>query len=188
MRRELINSSLGIVVAVFLAVRAGGQDRPAWPAQRDPTSSSVEERIDQFNQAFDVLHEDLQILQRDVHQKKAPGMTDGLLRRWENGFRGIYIMNRDGTDVTFLTAAPGMIASVDPQISNDFSLVAFCANPQIDAVTEAKVYVAAVAGPFKGAVREFGYGNTPAWSPDNRQIAYMINDSNPIARRVESGL
>jgi Tol biopolymer transport system component len=32
-------------------------------------------------------------------------------------------------------------------------------------------------------VLDLGYGNTPSWSPDDRQIAYMINSSNPIQAR-----
>jgi Tol biopolymer transport system component len=180
MRWAPVILSSAVLLAVAVAVQVSAADGPAWPTQRDPGSSTAEDRIDQFSQAFDNLREHLQNLQRDVHQKKAPGMAEGLLRRWDEGFRGIYRMNPDGTNVEFLTAAPGMIASVDPQISNDGTLVVFCANPQLDAVTDAKVYVAAIGGPFKGNVREYGYGNTPAWSPDNRQIAYMINDSNPI--------
>jgi len=47
-------------------------------------------------------------------------------------------------------------------------------------VIESRIYVYALEGPFKGRIRDYGYGNTAAWSPDDRQIAYMINPGNPI--------
>ena len=31
-----------------------------------------------------------------------------------------------------------------------------------------------MAGPFQGMIRHLGAGNTPTWSPDDSQIAYMV--------------
>src|SRR5262245_22134667 len=42
-------------------------------------------------------------------------VAEGAIRRKEPGFRALYTMNRDGTNVEYLTAAPGMIASGSPE-------------------------------------------------------------------------
>ncbi|MGQ0633662.1 MAG: TolB family protein [Planctomycetaceae bacterium] len=105
------------------------------------------------------------------------------IRRGEAGFRALYTMNRDGTNVEYLVAAPGMIGSSDPSWSHDGKMLAFNAHPAIDAVVESKNFVYAVDGPFQGLVRDLGYGNTPDWSLDDRQIAYMINDGNPAGAK-----
>ena len=67
-----------------------------------------------------------------------------------------------------------------PEWSHDGQYVAFDALPEFDAIIQSKIFVVAVNGPFKGKVLDLGCGNTPAWSPDDRQIAYMINPGNPI--------
>jgi len=124
-----------------------------------------------------------QIANADQPLRDHAKVAEGVIRRNDEGFRALYTMNRDGSNVKYLTAAPGMISSATPEWSHDGKMVAFDASPEIDAVVEARVFVAAVDGPFKGLVLDLGYGNTPSWSPDDRQIAYMINSSNPIHAR-----
>jgi Tol biopolymer transport system component len=104
---------------------------------------------------------------------------EGGTRRGEQGFRAIYWMNRDGSRVKYLCAAPGMISSADPQWSHDGKMIAFDGVPEIQNSVKGKIYVHALEGPFKGAMVDLGYGITPAWSPDDRQIAFVIYDGNP---------
>lgn len=99
--------------------------------------------------------------------------------RDEHGFRALYTMNRDGSDVRFLFAAPGMHTTATPEWSHDGTTIVCDAVPRIDALTECRVFVASFSGPNKGMVRDLGFGNTPSWSPDDRQIAFMLNDGNP---------
>jgi Tol biopolymer transport system component len=101
-------------------------------------------------------------------------------RQGEDGFRALYSINRSGGAAEFLMAAPGMLVSTDPQCSHDGKYIAFNSFPQIGATQDAKIYVAALDGPLKGVMRDYGYGIEPAWSPDDRRIAYAINPGNPI--------
>jgi Tol biopolymer transport system component len=110
---------------------------------------------------------------------RTPGSLAGSSRRGEPGFRGLYMMNRDGTDPQFLVAAPGMIATSDAAWSNDGRYLAMNGLPQIDAFVQSKIFIYTLEGADVGTIRDLGYGNTPAWSPDDRQIAYMLNPGNP---------
>jgi Tol biopolymer transport system component len=76
-----------------------------------------------------------------------------------------------------------MISSATPDWSHDGRLVAFDAVKRIDDVTNSRVFVYALEGPFKGLVMDLGYGNTPSWSPDDRKIAFMLNSGNPLNAR-----
>ncbi len=107
-------------------------------------------------------------------------------RKGEDGFRALYTMNRDGTNVRYLVAAPGMISSSSPEWSHDGAMIAFDAVPEVGALSDAHLFVYALRGPFKGTFRDFGCGNVPSWSPDDRQIAYMVNGGNPC--EVEHGI
>jgi TolB protein len=109
------------------------------------------------------------------------GFADAPLRRGEAGFRALYTVDRDGLKAEYLVAAPGMISSATPEWSHDGKMVAFDAVTEIDDVTNSQLFVYAIEGPFKGPVRALGYGNTPSWSPDDRQIAFMLNGGNPLA-------
>jgi Tol biopolymer transport system component len=105
--------------------------------------------------------------------------NQALDRRGEEGFRALYTMNRDGSEVEFLAAAPGMISSSSPEWSHDGTMVAFDAVPQVGELQLAHVFVYAVQGPFKGMFKDLGCGNVPSWSPDDSKIAYMVNGGNP---------
>ena len=109
--------------------------------------------------------------------------AQGRVRRDEAAFRALYTVNRDGTNAQYLVAAPGMISSGTPAWSHDGKMVAFDALADVDDVCRSQLFVYAVEGPFKGPVRALGYGNTPSWSPDDRRIAFMINDENPLSVR-----
>src|SRR5688500_6324652 len=106
--------------------------------------------------------------------------AEGPLRRDEEGFRALYTIARDGTRPRYLVAAPGMISSATPAWSHDGKMVAFDGVPAPDQVRQSRIFVYALEGPFKGPVRDLGYGNTPSWSPDDRQIAFMLNSGTPI--------
>jgi Tol biopolymer transport system component len=151
---------------------------PRWPDELGLPAATFEERFRQFDRALGDLHDQLQGLSQDVQE----GATrpSAPMRRREEGFRGVYTINRDGTQARYLTAAPGMIANVDPQWSHDGTMIAYCAMPAVDTPLQARIFIYAMSGPFKGRIRDFGFGNTPAWSPDDKQIAYMINPGNPI--------
>ena len=100
-------------------------------------------------------------------------------RRGENGFRALYTMDRHGSNVEFLVAAPGMISSATPDVSHDGKMVAFDAVAQLEHFAESKIFIYAMEGPFRGEVRDLGYGNVPSWSPDDRRVAFMLNPGNP---------
>jgi Tol biopolymer transport system component len=151
---------------------------PAWPDNANQQAAPLEDRFRQFDRALEFLREQLVTLQQDIDHGAA-GVRP-VVRRNDPGFRGLYTMHPDGTKVEYLTSAPGMISSADPQWSHDGTMVAFGAVPEFDNSLKSKIYVYAVEGPFKGRIREYGYGNTPAWSPDDKRIAYMINPGNPI--------
>jgi hypothetical protein len=97
----------------------------------------------------------------------------------EEGFRGVFTVKRDGTDFKFLFAAPGMITTGDPAWSHNGKMIACNGLPGIDAVVQSKIFIYHLDGPLKGKSRELAEGNTPSWSPDDKQIAYMINGGNP---------
>jgi len=104
----------------------------------------------------------------------------GADRRGEDSFRALYTINRDGSGTEFLVAAPGMISSSSPEWSHSGLMIAFDAVPEVEALADAHIIVYAVEGPFKGTFRDLGCGNVPSWSPDDRQIVFSLNSSNPI--------
>lgn len=118
-------------------------------------------------------------LAADVAQLKAQSMAFGVSRKGEKEFRAVYTVNPDGSDAEFLVAAPGMISSATPEWSRDGNMIAFDAVPQIDEFQLSHIFVYAIAGPFRGTVKDLGCGNVPTWSPDSRQIAFMLNGGNP---------
>jgi Tol biopolymer transport system component len=130
------------------------------------------------------------LLGNEALAQEEPGgaavFAQGPIRRDEAAFRALYTVNRDGTNARYLVAAPGMISSGTPAWSHDGKMVAFDALAAVDDVERSQLFVYAVEGPFKGPVRSLGHGNTPSWSPDDRRIAFMLNDDNPL--RVRGGV
>lgn len=109
-------------------------------------------------------------------------VPEGLMlrdRSSESGFRALYLANRDGSNAQLLTAAPGMIASATPAWSPSGRMIAFDAHPQAGRFKLSHLFVYATSGPFKGSVKDLGCGNVPTWSPDESQIAFMLNPGNP---------
>ena len=104
-------------------------------------------------------------------------------RKGEDGFRALFTMNRDGSGVEYLVAAPGMISSSSPEWSHDGTMIAFDAVPEVGELQKAHLIVYAAEGPFRGTFKDLGCGNTPSWSPDDRKIAYMVNGGNPCGSK-----
>ena len=104
-------------------------------------------------------------------------------RKGEDGFRALFTMNRDGSGVQYLVAAPGMISSSSPEWSHDGTMIAFDAVPSVGALERAHLIVYAAEGPFQGTFKDLGCGNTPSWSPNDRRIAYMVNSGNPCGSK-----
>ena len=73
----------------------------------------------------------------------------------------IGLMAPDGSDPTFLVAAPGMKFNGSPTWAHDGKLIAFEANN--GKFADGQLYVIAVRGPFKGSVRFLGPGGAPTW-------------------------
>jgi Tol biopolymer transport system component len=173
------------IVLAALAADAQLAEAPGensgWPEKLPPDAATIEERVLKLDSALEQVRGELSVLRHDLADNS--GRASPPLRRKEPSFRGIYTMNRDGSNVEFLAAAPGMIANADPQFSNDGTMIAFGGVPEIDQPVKGKIFVVALAGPFKGRIRDFGHGNSPAFSPDGRQIAYMVNPGNPIGAR-----
>ncbi len=142
-------------------------------AQEKRDAQSLELKLLQQDEKVKRLRDEL----RDKLKKSGDPLSE--IRSGEEGFRALYTMNRDGSNVKFLVAAPGMISSATPDWSHDGRYIAFDCVPTLQAFTQSRIFIYAVSGPFKGAMRDLGYGNVPSWSPDDRQIAYMVNDSNP---------
>ncbi len=171
-----------LVVACALAIgclysSARGQDDADAQRQKDirVLTDLLEKQIELLNR----LQSEVAALKSTAQGKQQgdPLLAD---RRGEEGYRALYTINRDGTDVELLVAAPGMISTATPEWSHDGKMIACDAVPTVDAVTESRVFVYAVDGPFRGTAKELGYGNVPSWSPDDRRIAFMLNDTNPV--------
>ena len=104
-------------------------------------------------------------------------------RRGEPGFRALYTIDRDGSNVEFLVAGPGMISSATPEWSHDGKRIAFDAVAQLQQFATSRIFVYAVDGPTKGRFEDLGHGNVPSWSPDDGRIAFMLNSGNPIGAK-----
>lgn len=135
------------------------------------TQNEVTKRLEQQATLLDQLAADVALL-------KSQSAT-GASRRGEKEFRAIYTVNPDGSNAEFLVSAPGMISSATPEWSKDGNMIAFDAIPQIDEFQLSHIFIYAIAGPFRGTMKDLGCGNVPSWSPDSRRIAFMLNGGNP---------
>jgi Tol biopolymer transport system component len=147
------------------------------PESNDARTKSIDEQFQRVDRDLESLRSQLNVLRRYVN---GADHTSDLLRRKDKGFRGLYLINANGTQAEFLTAAPDMIASVDPQWSHDGKMLIFSGAPTIDSATQSKVYIYALEGPFKGMTLDIGYGISPDWSPNDRQIVYATVGGNPV--------
>jgi Tol biopolymer transport system component len=179
MRRHFAIAVVVVFALVGLAhAQPAEEENSVWPNTLPPDLATIEDRVIKMDGALEQLRGELSVLRNDLADNS--GRASAPPRRNEPMFRGIYKVNRDGTNLEFLTAAPGMIVNTDPRYSHDGTMLAYGGVPEVDQPVKGKVYVVALSGPFKGRVRDFGYGNTPDWSPDDKQICYMINPGNPI--------
>lgn len=97
---------------------------------------------------------------------------DAISRRSEPRFRPLDSINRDGTDLRMILAAPGMITTGTPQWSHDGKMIVVDSTSETDAVVQSRIWAYGVAGAFRGMIRYLGAGNTPSWSPDGKKIIF----------------
>jgi dipeptidyl aminopeptidase/acylaminoacyl peptidase len=155
-------------------------------AEMDSPSAKLHKKLlDQVRAAQRAL-QSLDAVKRQFARQAAQVSLDAPIRQGEEGFRALYSVDRHGTIEKFLLAAPGMISSSSPEWSHDATMLAFDAVPEIGSLGEAHLFVYAVGGPFKGSFKDFGCGNVPTWSPDDKRIAYMLNSGNPC--EAEGGI
>jgi Tol biopolymer transport system component len=107
-------------------------------------------------------------------------------RHSEPGYRALYTIHPGEPTAQFLFAAPGMISTATPEWSHCGKFLAFDAVEEIDHLRGSRIGVLAVEGPFKGKMTLLGYGNVPTWSPDDRQIAFLLNSGTPL--QVQQGI
>ncbi|MCM2372979.1 TolB family protein [Aporhodopirellula aestuarii] len=141
---------------------------PSCWSEDDDTEIRVLRRIEQSVHELGKPHSDERAAFVDLHA-----------RRNEKGFRAIYTMDRDGGNVRYLVAGPGLISSATPEWSHNGHYIAFDGTPQLSRFTLSRIMVAGIAGPFRGRLQDLGHGNVPTWSPDDMRIAFMLNGSNP---------
>lgn len=155
--------------------RPGGPPEHTGPSDLQP----LLDRLGAQERKLDELHENLAALTKLMSGAGGAALSAATSRRGEPAFRALYTVNRDGSDVQFLWAAPGMITSGTPQWSHDGRAIAIDSMPRTDAMQESRLWIYGVSGPFKGTVRYLGAGNTPTWSPDDSRLAYFVNPRNP---------
>ena len=148
----------------------------------DELRAKLMEQIRTSTQALQMLD----AVKRQRARETAKSSTDGTTRQGDDGFRAIYTIDPEGSKAKYLTAAPGMISSSSPELSHDETMIAFDGVPRHNSLGEAHLFVSALEGPFKGMFKDFGCGNVPSWSPDDKRIAYMLNPGNPCG--VEWGI
>lgn len=153
----------------------------------DPNDESAREKI--LVQRFAEQTKQLNELQSQIISVYTliSSATNGNLavlpsRQGQPRFRQLYTVNRDGTGLQPFFAAPGMITTGTPQWSHDGKMVVVDSTPVTDAVVQSRIWVYGVEGAFKGMTRYLCAGNTPSWSPDDSQIAFMVNGGNPDGR------
>lgn len=147
-----------------------------------PATPELDERLQRIERQLQSLESRLESLQQRLDDLPTANAT----RRGERGFRGLYTANRDGTGAELLIAAPGMLVTSDANWSHNGQRVAMNGMPAVDAFGESHLFVYDLEGPNKGRFIDLGYGATPDWSPDDRQIACMVNAANTGG--IEGGL
>lgn len=150
----------------------------------DEPSNQIElQRLTERMNFQDAKLRDLQFsvtnLTRLLFNPTDPQVSEAVIRRGEMGFRALYTINRDGTNLQYLLAAPGMIITGTPQWSHDGKMIVCDSMPHVDQPVLSRIWVYGVEGPFKGMIRHLTVGNTPTWSPDDSRIAYFVNPGNP---------
>jgi dipeptidyl aminopeptidase/acylaminoacyl peptidase len=168
-------------IALFVAICLCSPSSIA-SAQNKNDARSLQELLERQEEKLKILQTDFVALRSKLEELLA-SHSPVRDRKDEEGFRALYTMNRDGSDVEFLVAAPGMISSSTADWSHDGKIVAFDCVPTLHQFDKSHVFVYAVEGPFKGTTRDLGFGNVPCWSPDDRTIAFMLNGSNPAGAR-----
>ena len=174
------------VKSTFRAVLGIGREaRPPVAEADKPIDELRGKLMEQIRTSTEALRM-LDAVKRQRARETAKNPTDEETRRGEDGFRAIYTIDSKGSEAKYLTAAPGMISSSSPELSHDGTMIAFDGVPVHNSLGEAHLFVTALEGPFKGIFKDFGCGNVPSWSPDDKRIAYMLNPGNPAG--VEWGI
>jgi len=91
----------------------------------------------------------------------------------------LYTVSSEGEDAKYIGSAPEYSGAGSPVYSPDGTMIAFDAFPPPFDYRKARVFIYAVAGPYRGTFRDLGYGNVPSWAPDGGQIAFMLNHGTP---------
>ncbi len=148
-------------------------------AADEPNLKQLVERLNRQDERIHDLQHSVTNLTRLLFNPTDPQVSEAVVRRGEQGFRSLYTIHRDGTNLQYLLGAPGMIVTGTPQWSHDGKTIVCDSMPQLDQPVLSRIWVYGVSGPFKGMIRHLSVGNTPSWSPDDTQIAFMVNPGNP---------
>src|SRR5262245_2030171 len=97
--------------AAAIDVEAAPNAGPQWPQEPGLSATTFDDRFRQLDRAVGDLRDQLHLLAGDVQENA--DHPSAPMRRREEGFRGIYMMDRDGTHARYLIAAPGMITNAD---------------------------------------------------------------------------
>ena len=164
--------TIGIMLgSLFVSEFCGAAD--------DLDHQQLSERLSRQEAQLRDLQNSVTNLTRLLFNPTDPQVSEAVVRRGETGFRALYTINRQGTDLRYLLAAPGMIVTGTPQWSHDGKAIVCDSMPQLDQPVLSRIWVYGISGPFKGMIRHLSVGNTPSWSPDDSQIAFMVNPGNP---------
>ncbi len=200
MSKRILLGGMVLFAALSSTLCLGQENEPIrWFGARQPTRVSPR-LATQSDDSFDQLRRNLmeqmrtasqslqmlEAVKRQMDRETVKPDAEAPPRRGEDGFRAVYTIDRDGSKAKYLTAAPGMISSSSPAYSHDSTMVAFDGVVRHNSLGECHLFVYALEGPFKGMFKDFGCGNTPTWSPDDKQIAYMLNPGNSCG--VEWGI
>ncbi len=139
----------------------------------------IRNQLELMKESLDVMKKELLLIHSNLGNHEFQKVNQHSTRQREEGFRALYTMNRDGSNVQYLVTAPKQISSATPEWSHNGLMIAFDSVDVLQNFQRSKLFVYAVGGPFKGMFKDLGYGNVPSWSPDDSQITFMINSGNP---------